>query len=362
MGVIIFIAVLVLLIVGHEFGHFLTAKLLKMKVLEFGVGFPPRVWGKKIGETLYSINWIPFGGFVRIFGEDEKEAEDPVAFPNRPKFHQALVLFAGPFANIVLAFFLSSAAFFVGTLSLIDTPSEIQNVKNPYILIAEVVPSSPAADVGIQPGDKLVSISAQNNVFYPTSAEDVGEFIAAQGSELLLSIVRGGEDVGIIVEATSGLIEDSPERKAIGIRAAYVGIVSYPLHVAIWQGVVDTARDFVFILVSLASLIGSAFTLSADVSQIAGPIGIATLTGDAAALGVGALFSFAALLSVNLAIINLLPFPALDGGRLLFLGLEVIFRKKIPLKIAQNANLIGFAVLILLMVVVTFGDISRLIG
>ena len=364
MTIILFIAVLVLLIVGHELGHFLVAKAVKMKVLEFGVGFPPKIFGKKFSPdgTEYTLNWIPFGGFVKIFGEDEKEADDPQAFPNRPKFHQALVLFAGPFANIVLALVLSSLAFMAGTFALLDTPEKIANAKDPHVLIAEVLPGSPAAEAGIEAGDRVVSIGSISGIIYPAAAEDVGSFIAAQDGELFFSLIRRGEEVGVSAEAVSGLIEADPERKAAGIATAFVGTISYPIHVALWQGVVDTARDFVFILVSVVGLIVSAVTLSADVSQIAGPVGIASLTGDAAALGLGALLSFAALLSTNLAIINLLPFPALDGGRLLFLGIETITRRRIPLNVAAAVNTAGFALLILLMVAVTIGDISRLLG
>lgn len=364
MTIIIFLIVLVLLIVGHELGHFLTAKALKMKVLEFGVGFPPKIFGKKFSEegTEYTLNWIPFGGFVRIFGEDEKEVDDPQAFPNRPKLHQALVLFAGPFANIVLAFLLSAGAFMVGTFAILDTPSEVESAKDPHVLVAQVLPESPAAEAGIEPGDRVVSIGSISGIMYPTSSEDVGTFIATQGGELFISLIRDNEEVGVTVAAVSGLIEENPDQKAIGIATAYVGTVSYPIHVALWRGVVDTVQDFVFILVSVIGLIGSALTLSADVSQIAGPVGIATLTGDAAALGFGALLSFAALLSVNLAIINLLPFPALDGGRLLFLGIETVTRKRIPLNVAATVNTIGFVLLILLMIAVTVGDVSRLIG
>lgn len=364
MTVLIFILVLVVLIIGHELGHFLTAKALRMRVLEFGLGFPPKIFGKKFKEdgTEYTVNWIPFGGFVRIFGEDEKEATDPIAFPNRPKLHQALVLFAGPFANIVLAFLLSAAAFSVGTFALIDSPTEAQNAKDPHVLIVEVLPDSPADLAGIESGDRIVSIGTISGIMYPNSSEDVGNFIAAHDGELSFSLIRRGEELGVSVSPVSGLIKERPDQRAIGIASIYVGTVSYPLHEALWRGAVDTVQDFVLILVSVVGLIASAVTLSADVSQIAGPVGIATLTGDAAALGLGALLSFSALLSVNLAIINLLPFPALDGGRLLFLGVETVTRRRIPLNVAAAVNTAGFAILILLMLAVTIGDISRLFG
>ena len=353
MTVLIFILVLLGLIIGHELGHFFVAKWTKMKVLEFGIGFPPKIFGKKFKEdgTEYTVNWLPLGGFVRIFGEDEKEATDPQAFPNRPKVHHALVLFAGPFANILLAVVLSATAFMVGTLAIVD-PADVNNVSNPSVMVAEVVPDSPAQQAGIKPGDRI--LSAQ-------TPDEFSNLVATSQGEVHLTVSRAGEEQEIMITPTAGLIEDDPERPAIGVATALVGTVSYPPHVALWRAVVDTAQDFVFILVSLVGLIGSAFTFSADVSQIAGPVGIASLTGDAAALGFGALLSFAALLSTNLAIINLLPFPALDGGRLLFLGIEVITRRRIPLNIAAAVNTAGFAVLILLMLAVTVQDVGRLL-
>jgi regulator of sigma E protease len=353
MTVFIFIAVLLLLIVGHELGHFFAAKWAKMKVLEFGVGFPPKMFGKKFSEdgTEYTINWLPLGGFVRIFGEDARQAEDPQAFPNRPKLHQAFVLFAGPLANIVIAVVLSTIALMIGTLSIVDADNA-QGAQNTSVMIAEVLPASPADEAGIKPGTRIVSVE---------TPEEFSNLVASSEDDVVVTIQYSGEEKEITVTPVTGLIPDDPERRAIGVATALVGTLAYPPHVALWRAVVDTARDLVFIVVSLGTLIGSAFTLSADVSQIAGPVGIATLTGDAASLGFGALLSFAALLSVNLAVINLLPFPALDGGRLLFLGVEVISRKRIPLNIAATVNTVGFVILLLIMFAVTVQDVGRLL-
>jgi len=365
MTILIFIAVLLFLIVGHEAGHFFAAKWLKMKVLEFGVGFPPKMFGKKFSPdgTEYSVNWIPFGGFVRIFGENEKEATDPIAFPNRPASHQALVLFAGPFANILLAVLLSALALSVGTLTVLDgNNTSAHLIDEPRVLIGAVLPDSPADKAGIRVGDEIQAMSTGFEAHLIGSPEEVSWRVSEAAGPITFTLVREGETQQISVEGISGLIESTPDVKAVGIATALVGTVSYPLHVALWRAVVDTVQNFVFILVSLGALIGSLFTFSADVSQLAGPVGIASLTGDAAALGLGALLSFAALLSINLAIINLLPFPALDGGRLLFLGFETLFRRKIPLQTAQIINFAGFSVLILLMLAITTQDIFRLVG
>lgn len=362
MTILIFIAILLVLIIGHEFGHFVVAKLSKMRVDEFGVGFPPKIIGKKIGETEYTINWLPFGGFVKIFGEDETSASDPRAFARRPKILQASTLIAGPLANIVLAFVLSTFAFIVGTPVVLDSLAEARGVKDTRVMVGFVLPESPAKESGVQQGDRILSLATNKGEFFIDSPETLTELINDSEGVVVLSIKRGNEEISLPIPTEVGLIEEDPERKAIGVATALVGTVSYAPHVAVGKGLVDTARDFIVIFTALISLLASAVTFSADVSNLAGPVGIASLTGEAASFGLGALLSFSALLSINLAIINILPFPALDGGRLLFLGIEVVSRRKIPSSVAQAVNAGGFLILILLMVAVTVGDIFRLAG
>jgi len=362
MTVLLFIAVLLLLIIGHEFGHFIVAKLSGMRVDEFGVGFPPKIFGKKIGETEYTVNWLPFGGFVKIFGEDENDKEDPRAFANRHPLHQAAVLFAGPFANVFMAVVLSSIAFMIGSQALINETNSASLIGEPRVLVGAVLPESPAEVAGIQVGDEIKVIRVGLEAHLIASADEVSTRIAEASGPVTLTLIRNGEVQQIEVEATAGVDQSEPERKIIGIATALVGEVAYPVHQAVLKGLQVTGENFVYISISLLTLIKDAFTLSADVSNLAGPIGIASLTGEAAAFGLGSLLSFAALLSINLAIINLLPFPALDGGRLFFLALETLFRRKIPTPIFQMVNAGGFFVLILLMVAVTIGDVTRLFG
>jgi regulator of sigma E protease len=352
--VLIFVGILLVLIIGHELGHFFVAKWTGMKVLEFGVGFPPKIFGKKFSAdgTEYTVNWLPFGGFVRILGENQDELADPRAFPNKSALQQALVLFAGPLANILLAVVFSTVALMVGTLALVD-PADAPSAQNVAVMVVDVVPESPAEQAGIQAGDRLIGF---------LTPEDFSTFVAESERSFVLTVQQGTDVRELTITPTSGLIDADPNRQAIGVATALVGMVSYPPHVALQKAVVDTGRDFVMIVTALGALIGSAFTFSADVSTIAGPVGIATLTGDAAVLGIGALLSFAALLSINLAIINLLPFPALDGGRLFFLAIETLTRRKIPHHTAAVINTAGFLVLIGLMVAVTVGDITRLVG
>ena len=361
MTILIFIIMLVVLIVAHEFGHFIVAKLSGMKVPEFGLGFPPKLWGKKIGDTEYTLNALPFGGFVKIEGEDAHESSnDPSAFSNRPKVLQAATLVAGPGANFILAFLLISVSFMVGVPSAVETGDT--RVVDPRVVIADVVAGSPAEQAGILPGDRVVSITTNGNTVPVAKPEDVSGGIARATGPVLLDIEREGELRSIEATPQPGLIAEEPERRALGIASVLVGTLRLNPIEAVGAGFIETIERTKAVFAGIVDLIGSAFTLSADVKNIAGPVGIATLTGDAARFGFGSLLSFAAIISINLGILNLLPFPALDGGRLAFLAIETVIRRPIPLGIANAANAIGFALLIMLMIAVTFQDIARLVS
>lgn len=350
MSLVIFIVMLVVLIVGHEFGHFIVAKLSRMKVLEFGVGFPPKLWGKKIGETEYTVNALPFGGFVKIFGEDEPGAEgDPAAFSNRSKLAQAGTLAAGPFANLVIAFVLSTLAFMIGVPVALDAPDA--SVRDAHVVVTDVFPGSPAERAGLMPGDRILSAETPEAF----SAE-----VAASSDAVSVLIGRDGAEQTLAVVPKAGLVPEEPARKAIGVSIGLIGMRSLSLPAAIAAGFSSTIHDAIAVALGLVSLIVSAFSLSADLTGLSGPVGIAGMVGDASAFGAGAVLSFAALISINLAVLNFLPFPALDGGRLALLGVEALTRRRVPRAVAQGLNLAGFAILILLMLAVTAHDIWRL--
>lgn len=362
MSILLFIVILIVLIVGHEFGHLLAAKFVGMRVLEFGIGFPPKLWGKKVGGTEYSVNALPFGGFVRIFGEDAKEAlADAAAFSNRSPLAQTLVLFAGPLANLVLAFLLLSVALTIGVTTTIgpDTPGTVSNER---VVVVSVVPGSPAESAGAKEGDRIRSITSSGAVTPVVDPDTLIRTIGGATDTVTLEIERAGEVLSLAAEPVLGLIADEPERRALGIGTARIGTVSLPVHEAVIAAFTKTVSNTILIVTGILGLIGEALSLSADLSNVAGPVGIASLVGDAAVFGVGSVLSFAALISINLAIVNLLPFPALDGGRLAFLAAESIFRKKIPLSVSNALNAVGFALLILLMIAVTAQDVARLVS
>jgi len=362
MIVLLFILILLGLVVGHEFGHFFVAKLSGMEVPEFGIGFPPRLWGKKIGNTEYTVNALPFGGFVKITGEDmtDETETNPAAFSNRPKYAQALTLLAGPFSNIFIAFLLSSVAFMVGVPAGTDAGYSASQITGARILVVDVVSGSPAERAGIQSGDEVVSLTANGQEHAIAGADEIPNFVQSAQGPVALSLVRDGLPLSVTLSPEKGVVSSEPNTALIGIATAAVGT----LHLSFWQaigaGFNETIDNFKTVFMGILSLIAQVFTFSANFGSVAGPVGIARLVGDAASFGLGSVLSFVALISMNLGVINLFPFPALDGGRFAFLAAETLSRKKIPAKFANIANTVGFALLILLMVVITAHDVFRI--
>ncbi len=362
MHILIFIAVLFVLVLVHELGHFFVAKKAKMRIDEFGIGFPPRLFSFKKGETLYSLNAIPLGGFVKIYGEDsegaEKDADSARAFNNRPLLAQALVLVAGVTANILLAWLLFSIVFAVGMKTSV---TEEDATAQAQLMVLSVMPGSSADVAGMTPGDVLTHVSNENGrlaeKLYPST---VSSFIQENGA-VSVRVDANGVEKRYELVSKSGLVDGEPERKVVGITMGLIEEVSRPIHVAVYDAGIHTLLSIKAITVGIATLLVDTVLMRADFSQIAGPVGIAGLVGDAASMGLTSLLVFTAFISLNLAVINMLPFPALDGGRLLFVAIEAVTGRPVPSRIAQYANAVGFFLLILLMVLVTYNDILRII-
>ena len=365
MSVIIFLIVLAILVLVHEFGHFFAAKRLGIRVDEFGLGFAPRMWGKKIGETIYSINWIPFGGFVRIFGEtpNEENISGPNAsrsFVNKPRWAQVIVLIAGVLMNILFAWLLFTIALSSGlTTGVSEENSEY--IQNQRVIVTGVSADSPAMRAGIIPSDSISAIRSRGATTTVSSVEDIQTAVAnSSGGVVAFDLVRGDVEkkhLYLRVVPEQGLIEG---KYAVGVSMDMVGEAKLPVYRAFVEGGRLTWAIFTSIFSHLFTLIVDAVNGHADVSGVSGPVGIAGLVGDASRLGFVYLMSFTAFISLNLAVLNLIPFPALDGGRILFVLIEAIMRKPIKPSIANTINAIGFGILILLMLVVTYRDIARL--
>lgn len=363
MTILLFIGVLFVLILVHEWGHFITAKKTGMRVDEFGIGFPPKLFGIKKGETEYSLNAFPIGGFVRIFGEDAAGAADSGdyerSFIARPKWAQAVVLVAGVVMNILFAWLLFAAVFMIGVPSVV---SEDEATAAAQLTIVDVLPDSPMAEAGVPIGAVVTDLSYEEEALTSLAPTDFSAFTEAHPDRpLTLTYTAGGEVFTAEVTPVTGMLTDTPERPLVGVSLAMVETVRTPVHTALWQATVTTYQSLIAITVAIAALLADAFTLSADMSQVSGPVGIVGLVGDAAAMGFTSLLLFTAIISLNLAVINMLPFPALDGGRLLFVAIETVTGRPINPAWVLRLNTIGFILLILLMITVTWSDIAKLL-
>lgn len=369
MSIIIFIIVLVVLILAHEFGHFIVAKKSGIRVDEFGIGFPPRILGKKIGETTYSLNLIPFGGFVKIFGEDPNEEsmsghDNARSFINKKRKTQAFVIVSGVIFNMLLAVALLSAGFMIG-MPVSDSDSLVigkgYEITDARPTLINVLNDSPAMEAGLKAGDRILSVATRTDNVDILNADKVSQFIASHSDEEIAFVYeRKGEVVLAQIVPKRGVSPDDVERAVIGALIGNVGTLKLPIHKSFVEGIILTLEMTKLIAVALGGFLLSALTLSADLSQVAGPVGIVGLVGDAAALGFVALLNFTAIISIHLALINLLPFPALDGGRLIVIGIEAIKKSPIKPKIVNMVNTAGFILLILLMLAVTYNDIIKL--
>lgn len=359
MSVLLFLLVLFVLVLVHEFGHFIVAKRTGMRVDEFGIGFPPRLFGKKIGETLYSFNLLPLGGFVKIFGENAEDAarDSERSFISKSKWAQGAVLVAGVTANIIFAWLLFSAAYLHGVETAVP---EEERGSEAQLAVLSVLPESPAEVGGLLPNDRLVSVTSGTESVTDLSPSSVSDFISNHSGEgIQISYLRNDVLEQVTITPQVGVGEDD-NRARIGIAMGFIEKQYLPLHRALGHGALDTVFGLKNIAVGVVALITDSVTFNADLSQVAGPVGIAGLVGDASRFGLSSLLIFTAYISLNLAIINLLPLPALDGGRLVVVMIEAIRRKPLNPHLIGVVNTIGFFFLIGLMVLVTYSDIVKL--
>ncbi|MDO8495495.1 MAG: RIP metalloprotease RseP [bacterium] len=354
---LIFIIILGVLVLVHELGHFVMAKRAGMKVEEFGFGFPPRLFGIKRGETIYSINLIPFGGFVKIFGEDGGEKDSNRSFSSKSTAARAKVIVAGVVMNVLLAFVLLSIGNMWGLrVGFADQPSD-GHVQDLRVQIIQVVSDSPAAQAELEMLDEVVGFRVDGKEINITSVKEVQNVIGQnKGKPIVFKIKRGSE---VIEKEIVPRTDPPPGEGAVGISMALTGVVKYSWYESIWQGAKQTVILTANTFIGYGQVIKNAFTTGSAGAELSGPIGIAKFTGQAARIGFIYLLQLMALLSINLAVLNIMPFPALDGGRLLFLIIEKIKGSPMPKKAEALANSIGFSLLILLMIYVTTKDILK---
>ncbi len=368
--ILIFLAVLSVLVFVHELGHFVVAKRSGMKVHEFGFGFPPRlfgiqkvdgkwkfVWGHKdtkTDDTVYSVNWIPLGGFVKIMGEDNDDGQvDERSFGNKPFWRRFFTLSAGVIMNFILAGFLLAIGYGVGLPVAVQNLDQVPSgatFTERQVAIIDVLKDSPAEKAGIMSSDIVESVDGQKF----ETVEALQEYVKTnKGKEMSFEVKRVNEVKTFTVKSNA---EPKEGEGVVGVGLALYGKIQFGPLASIGQGFQTAYTQLVAIGTGLYHL----FTSGDGVESLGGPVKIAQITGQVASLGIIPLLQFAAFLSLNLALLNALPLPALDGGRILFLLIEKVRGKKNNAKIEQYANAIGFIALLLLMVAITAKDVLQL--
>ena len=390
--IVIFILVLSFLVVAHEFGHFIVARKSGMKVYEFGIGFPPRAGGiyrdpktkkwrfisgkgksrlaetvggeQRIEEfpaTLYSINWLPLGGFVKIKGENGEDAGERDSFGYQKTWKKLATLVAGVTMNFLVAAVLLGIGFMIGLPTDVSRgiPEGGILIEEPKVFIQSVVADSPAEKAGIKAGDIVTMIGEERVLGSMQLTEIVHE---RAGTKLTLSLERATEtlEIAVMSEVLEGEF-GSDGRARLGVLLADAGVIRFPWYSALEKGFIAAFSGLIAVFVGLYLLLKTLIFGGGMAFDVAGPVGIAAIVGNSARQGINHLIQVTAMISLSLAAINILPIPALDGGRALFVIIEKLTGRKVPLKYEQLAHTIGFVLLMLLIVFVTFKDVMGIV-
>lgn len=326
---------------------------------EFGIGLPPRLIGKKIGETLYSLNLLPLGAFVKLYGEEE-EIKSPESFSGKPIWQRVLIVIGGVVMFWLIAFLiLSLVAGIWGIPKVVGDEENSQGLANPKVMIIKIAPDSPAEKAGLKMGDVILEIQSPKSKIQSSKVKDIQEFINAHlGEELILKIQRGKE----ILEISLVPRVSPPEGEgAMGVALVRTAQVISPWYSAPWEGLKITATTTLTIPYLLGNLIKKAIKGEPikEKVELRGPIGIGELMLKQAEMGANHFLYFLAMIAIFIALFNILPIPALDGGKLLFLAIEGIRKKPLPQKIEQGITTFFFALLLILIIWVTIKDIER---
>ncbi|MFH1451397.1 MAG: M50 family metallopeptidase [bacterium] len=344
---------LIVLVVIHEFAHFFSAKKFGMKVEEFGIGYPPRVYGKKIKDTLYSLNLIPFGAFVRFPDEIKAAKEDK--FSQQSVGKRIIVTLAGVVSFWVTAAILFSIVLAIGARVAVD--DNATGLINPQVQILGVSSNSPAEKAGIQPGDTIMEMAIGETIKEITRVIDVQDFTNAHlGEEMEISLQRGKETIDVVVVPR---VSPPKDDGAIGLSLSLTAIERYPWYQSPWKGIVATFDLTKTIILGYSSAISSVFSGAPSGIEAMGPVGIVRLVSQMGKLGIAYLLQFIGMISVYMAIFNALPIPVTDGGKAVFLIIEKIRKKALKPELEQKIDAFFFAALILLMVLVTIKDIRK---
>lgn len=345
--VLIFILVLLITVIVHEWGHFFVAKRSGMLVEEFGFGIPPRLFARKKGETTYSFNALPIGGFVKIAGENKLDESIPLnrQFESKPWYLKSAVLLAGVVCNFLLAVVLFSAAYFIGLPS--SNPTGVPTVLS-------VVPDSPISRAGIVVGDTIQALIIDGQKIDNLSTNKIHEKIQDDAKEISIQFKHQNQSQNVTIEP-----EQTATGKMIGVTIEPIQIVKKSLTQSVYLGAKQSFYFTTNIFSALGQLIGGIFTSNGAGASLIGPVGLVKEVGSASVFGFAYLLAFTAMISLNLAVLNVLPFPALDGGRLIIVWLEALSGRKFSSKIVGIIHASGFLLLISLMIFLTVRDVGR---
>lgn len=355
---LIFFLILLILVLIHEFGHYYAAKKNGVYVEEFGFGFPPKLLSKKIGETKYSFNLIPLGGFVKLFGEEyheenklsnDKKIPKDRAFVNKKPWQKTIIIVAGVVMNFLLGFIIFTYLLTQGT----PTPTGVS--------IENVTKNSPAERAGILKNDQILKITAKN---FDKKINNVQEFVSTAkqyaGKEITVTLLRNKNEVNVKVTPR---VNPPKGQGSLGVVIKQlVTIKKYPIYQAPYYGFIEAVNTTKNITIEILKLPLQLFAENKAPVEFAGPVGIARYIGEARQYGINAILQITALLSLNLAVINIMPFPALDGGRLIFIIYEWITGKRSNENIEKYMNIFGFFTLIALSIAITINDLLKLSG
>lgn len=345
MVVVLFIVVLLICVLVHEWGHFIVAKKSGMLVEEFGFGIPPRLWSFKKGETKYSIKALPIGGFVKIAGENGQESGVPFErqFESKSWYKKSAVLLAGVCMNLVLALVLFSVAYMIGLPGVVDEGG------TPTVL--SVVEKSPVALAGITTGDTITSVFVGDTKVEDVRTESLHDAIVHSTKDVVITYEHGGMSKQAVITPTS--------ERTIGVSIESLGVVRLSFFKAVMHAGTHVWSLTKSIAHAIGELVGRVIHGAPSAQGLIGPVGLAREIGSASTFGFAYLLAFIAMISVNLAVLNVMPFPALDGGRLIVVWGEALTGRKFSPMTIGLIHTIGFLVLIGLMVALTVGDIKK---
>ena len=357
--ILIVVFSLVLLITLHEFGHFILAKKFGVKVEEFGLGIPPRIFGKKFGETIYSINLLPIGAFVKLYGE-EKQIKEPRSFSGKPVWQRVLIVLGGVVSFWIISAIILSIIAGVWGLPVSVNDEGNHNLINPKVQITQISLQSPAAIAGLKIGDIIKELKFENESFKTDKIKEVQDFTNLHKGKEITLIIQRGKDV---LEITLVPRVFPPEEEGpMGVALVRTALKPYSWYEAPIQGILVTGKTTAGIVLVFGEIISKAIKgvpLPPGLVEVRGPIGITQMATQALERGINEYLWLMAFISIFLAIFNILPLPALDGGKLLFLGIEKVRGKPVNQKIEQNATAIFFILLIAFMIFITVKDIAR---